>query len=514
MEGDRRIRRIAIVGGGTAGWIAASLLANRLRGTCAIDVIESPDIPTIGVGEATVPGILTFLKTLGIDQNDFMEHTQGAIKLAIRFKDWKRLGEEYWHPFGAIGATIERLPFYQFWHKARTLGHEPQMGQYNLEVALAQVNRFIYPGNSLGIAQGLRYALHFDAGLMAKYLRVYSEALGVRRHERNVAGASLRADGFIEEVVFVEGDRLKADLYIDCTGFRGLLIEQALATGYRDWSDVLPCNRAVAMQVPNQIPRPPYTSSTARAAGWQWRIPLQHRVGTGYVYSSQHISDEDALADLLAVPGNTPLVEPRFIRFVTGHRKLFWNRNCVALGLASGFIEPLESTSIHLIYSGVYNLLDHFPDSSFDPVNIADYNAQMVEEFERVRDFIVLHYCTTQRTDTPLWQHCQRMAIPDTLAERLEMYRRTGRIYNKRYDLFTELSWFAVLDGMGVRPRDYDPLVDCYDFGQVERVMQGVRQKIAAEVAQAPSHDSFFRATAREDITPASGWQRVGAQSA
>jgi tryptophan halogenase len=505
---DRRLQKIAIVGGGTAGWIAASLLARMLRGRCAITVIESPDVPTVGVGEATIPGILNLLKLLGIDQNDFMAKTKAAIKLAIRFRDWLQLGHEYWHPFGAIGMPIDRVPFHYFWHKARAHGLDPQMGEYNLEVALAQANRFIYPGNKLGIAQGLRYALHFDAGLMAHYLRAYSEALGVKRLERNVVSASQRENGFIDQLTFSGGEQLQADLYIDCTGFRGLLIEQTLKTGYVDWTHYLPCNRAVATQVVNRIPRPPYTMATARVGGWQWRIPLQHRVGTGYVYSSEHITDDEALADLLAVPGNDVLVEPRFIRFTTGHRRRFWNGNCVALGLASGFLEPLESTSIHLIYSGVYNLLDHFPDTAFDPVNIADYNSQMIEEFERVRDFIVLHYCTTQRTDAELWRYCARMTVPDSLAARLELYRRTGRIYQKQFDLFTETSWFAVLDGMGVRPVDYDPLVDCHDFEQVKHVMQGIRRKIAAEVAASPSHDSFFPGVVG-DVTPARGWQRV-----
>jgi tryptophan halogenase len=299
---DRRLQKIAIVGGGTAGWIAASLLARMLRGRCAITVIESPDVPTVGVGEATIPGILNLLKLLGIDQNDFMAKTKAAIKLAIRFRDWLQLGHEYWHPFGAIGMPIDRVPFHYFWHKARAHGLDPQMGEYNLEVALAQANRFIYPGNKLGIAQGLRYALHFDAGLMAHYLRAYSEALGVKRLERNVVSASQRENGFIDQLTFSGGEQLQADLYIDCTGFRGLLIEQTLKTGYVDWTHYLPCNRAVATQVVNRIPRPPYTMATARVGGWQWRIPLQHRVGTGYVYSSEHITDDEALADLLAVP--------------------------------------------------------------------------------------------------------------------------------------------------------------------------------------------------------------------
>jgi tryptophan halogenase len=301
---------------------------------------------------------------------------------------------------------------------------------------------------------------------------------------------------------------VKADLYIDCTGFRGLLIEGELKTGYVDWTQWLPNNRAVAMQVPNQLPRPPYTTATARPAGWQWRIPLQHRVGTGYVYSSDHVSDEAALNDLLSQPGNgTPETEPRVIKFLTGHRRAFWNKNCVALGLASGFIEPLESTSIHLTISAVYCLFDHFPDMRFDPVNTAHYNALLIDEYERVRDFIILHCCTTQRSDTDYWLHCQSRPIPDTLAERLDIYRRTGRIFHKRHEVFVELSWFFVMEGMGLSPQSYDPLVDVVDWDQVRKIMASMRQKIVAEVAAAPLHDSFFNAA--RYTAPARGWVPV-----
>jgi tryptophan halogenase len=493
MQTDRRIKRIAVIGGGTAGWIAASALARKVGRTCSIQLVESPDIPTIGVGEATIPGIIDFLRFLGIDLQDFMRHTQATIKLAIRFVDWLRAGHRFWHPFGAFGVFIDRLPFYHFWHKARAESLNVELGDFSLEIAMAEANKFIFPGNSLGLAPNLKYALHFDAGLVARYLRAYAEQAGVVRLERSVTGVTRRADGFIDEIVFKEGDRLQADLYIDCTGFRGLLIEGALQTGYEDWTKYLANNRAVAVQVPSVTPRTPFTTSTARGAGWHWRIPLQHRIGTGYVYSSEHISDEDALRDLLSNPENAaPLTEPRVIRFVTGRRRKFWNQNCVALGLASGFLEPLESTSIHLICSGVYALLDHFPDTTFDPVNIAHYNEQVIEEFERVRDFIILHYCTSERTDTPYWQRCRQIQLPDSLAERLEIYRRTGRIFQKRHEMFVELSWFFVMHGMGLTPQSYDPLVDASDWQEVIKVMQAMRQKVAAEVSATPTHDSFF----------------------
>jgi tryptophan halogenase len=494
---ERRIRRIAIVGGGTAGWMAASTLARLLGPTCSIQLIESADIGTVGVGEATIPPILDFLRFLGIDQNDFVEYTQATYKLGIGFRDWLRPGHHYWHPFGLFGQSINRHPFYHYWQKARAQGLAPEVSWFSLEAAMAEANKFIFPTNSLGIAQQLRYALHFDAALVARYLRRYSERLGVVRLERKVVSASRREDGGIDELIFDDGERLQADLYIDCSGFRGLLIEQTLQTGYEDWSRFLPCDRAVAMPTALQGPRMPYTLSTARPAGWHWRIPLQHRIGNGYVYSSAHVSDESALQDLQGALGQEPLAEPRYLRFVTGRRKLFWNHNCVALGLASGFLEPLESTSIQLIVSGLYNLIDHFPDKSFDPVNIASYNAQLTNEIDRVRDFIVLHYCMTERTDSPLWQYCSSMPIPDTLAERIDLYRRTGRIFLQRYELFTDLSWFFVMDGLGLRPRAYNPLIDTADFQQVRGAMHEFRRRIAAEVAAAPSHDSFFRGKSR-----------------
>jgi tryptophan halogenase len=510
---DQRIRRIAIVGGGTAGWMAASTLARVLGGTCSIQLIESAEIGTVGVGEATIPPILDFLRLLGIDQSNFVAQTQATYKLGIAFRDWLRVDHKYWHPFGLFGPQINRYPFYHYWHKAQAQGLDPATGFFSLEAALAEADKFIFPKNSSGVAQELRYALHFDAVLVARYLRGYAEHLGVVRLERKVVAATQREDGFIDELIFENGDRLQADLYIDCSGFRGLLIQEALQTGYDDWTRYLPCDRAVALPTAIQAPRTPHTLSTARPAGWQWRIPLQHRVGNGYVYCSSHVSDHAALQDLLGVLRQEPLADPRFLRFVTGRRKQFWNRNCVALGLASGFLEPLESTSIHLVVSGLYNLIDHFPDKSFDPVNIAHYNSQLIEEFDKVRDFIVLHYCATERTDSPLWQYCRTMPIPDSLAERIDLYRRTGRIFQQRHELFSDLSWFFVLDGMGVRPRDYNPLVDTADFEQVKGIMNQLRGKVAADVAVAPLHDSFFAASAQPGIAPAKGLKQVAGRA-
>ncbi len=496
MSDTKQIKRIAIVGGGTAGWMAASILARALPGTATvITVIESPDIGTVGVGEATIPPIIDLLRFLSINEGDFVTHTRSTYKLGIKFTDWSRIGRSYWHPFGTFGANINLRPFHHAWAKARADGLAPRFNDFSLCAALGDTGKFRFPDAAVqGPVAGLRYALHFDAGLVAKYLRTYSERLGVARLERTVAQTTLREDGFLDELVFTDGTRLQADLYIDCSGFRGVLIEQALKTGYLDWSDMLPCDRAVAVPTELAAARPPYTEASARGAGWRWRIPLQHRAGNGYVYCSAHIDDNAALEDLLAAVGEKPLADPRFLRFVTGRRKLFWNRNCVALGLASGFLEPLESTSIHLVMSGVYKLLEHFPNTSFAQSNIDSYNGELIQEIERIRDFIVLHYCLTDRSDTPLWAYCQSMKLPDSLAQRIELYERTGRVRIKAGELFTDLSWFYIFEGMGVTPESYDPLLDVVTMDQLRDILSSMAQSTALAAHGVPAHDSYFSA--------------------
>jgi tryptophan halogenase len=496
MTGNQPIKRIAVVGGGTAGWMAASILARALPGTrTVITVIESPDIGTVGVGEATIPPIIDLLRFLNINEGDFVRHTQSTYKLGIKFTDWWRIGESYWHPFGTFGSMINLRPFYHAWHKARAEGLAPRFNDFSLCAALGDARKFQFPESAAqSPAAGLRYALHFDAGLVAKYLRSYAERLGVARLERTVADATLRADGFIDELVFSDGSRLQADLYIDCSGFRGVLIEQVLKTGYIEWRDVLPCDRAWAIPTESPLNRPPYTEAAARAAGWRWRIPLQHRAGNGYVYCSSYLDDDAALEDLLRSVGEKLLAEPRLLRFVAGRRKLLWNRNCIALGLASGFLEPLESTSIHMVMSGVYKLLEHFPDLSFAPANVDSYNSELIQEVERIRDFIVLHYCLTERVDAPFWAHCRSMKLPDSLAARIELYRRTGRIRVKAGELFTDLSWFYIFEGLGVRPDSYDPLMDVVTLPQLRDMLSSMAIATEAAARCAPSHDSHFAA--------------------
>ncbi|MBV9724440.1 MAG: tryptophan 7-halogenase [Gammaproteobacteria bacterium] len=503
----QRLRSIAIVGGGTAGWLTASMLARALPGTgTAITVIESAEIGTVGVGEATIPPIIDVLRFLRIDERDFMHHTNATFKLGIKFTDWKQPGHSYWHPFGTFGAPINRRPFFHCWHRARAAGLEPRFNDYSVCATLGDAGKFRYPDPQADApAAGLRYALHFDAVLVAKYLRSYAERLGVTRLERTVAGATRREDGAIDALRFTDDSSLQADLYIDCSGFRGVLIEQTLGTGYVDWSALLPCDRAVAFPSTAQRGRPPYTHSLARNAGWQWRIPLQHRTGNGYVYSSAHCSEEQALEDLTAVVGERPGADPRFLRFVTGRRKLLWNRNCVALGLASGFLEPLESTSIHLIASGVYHLLEHFPDRNFDPANIATYNARVIEEVEAVRDFIVLHYYLAGRDAGPFWSYCRSMAIPESLRERIELYRATGRIRVRAGELFTDLSWFYIFEGLGMRPAGYDPLLDVVGVGQLRDILASLAASTAAAARSAAAHDSYFPLRARTERGAAVG---------
>jgi tryptophan halogenase len=495
---DRSIRSIAIVGGGTAGWMAACLLSQTLRGTgCAITLVESPDIGTVGVGEATIPPIFDFLKLIEVDLDAFIPAAQATFKLGIKFDDWRAIGDSYWHPFGTFGVSIDRRPFHHVFHKARAQGLDPTVPQFSLAAALGDAGRLAHPDpRGPGPLAGLRQALHFDAVLVARFLRDHAERRGVRRLEREVAEAKLRDDGFIEALALKGGGELAADLYIDCSGFRGLLIEQALGAGYEDWTRWLPCDRALAAPTAHAGPPPPYTQAVAMGAGWRWRIPLQHRVGNGYVYSSAFIDDGAAQDELLAAIGQ-PLAEPRKLSFTAGRRKTMWSRNCVALGLASGFLEPLESTSIHLVCSGLYKLLDHFPDRDFAPVNIAAYNRALADEYETYRDFILLHYCATARDDTAFWRERAAAPLPDRLAERLELYRACGRVDARPGELFTDLSWFYIFEGMGVTPRAYDPLVEASNFEQVRVILPDLTARIDTVVAQSPTHAAALAAIVR-----------------
>lgn len=489
---DRSIRAILIVGGGSAGWMTAAALSHALGRRCAITLIESEDIGTVGVGEATIPPIRTFNQTLGIDEREFVRETQGSFKLGIQFVDWARLGHRYFHPFGTYGKPFDLLPVHQHWLNARQHGSVGDFDDYCMAWAAARAGRFAAPvPDARSVLSTYSYAYHFDAGLYAAFLRRYAEARGVSRIEGKVGDVHLNTEtGFVEHVRLTDGGEFSADLFIDCSGFRGLLIEQALGTGYEPWSHWLPCDRALAVPSAATGDFTPYTRSTALAAGWQWRIPLQHRTGNGYVYSSGFLSDDEAARALVANLDAPALGEPRPLRFTTGRRKKFWNRNVVAIGLSSGFMEPLESTSIHLIQAGIAKLLALFPDRDFDPLVVEEFNRISVGETERIRDFLILHYHLTGRDDSELWRYCADMDIPDSLATRIEHFRRYGRLVTREYDLFGEASWAAVHIGQLNWPERTDPLLAVHDT-QGAAWLAKMRASIAAAAASLPRHRAY-----------------------
>ena len=489
------LRKIVIVGGGSAGWMTAAALSNAVQGSVEIILIESEEIGTIGVGEATIPPVKYFNARLGIDEATFLRETSGTFKLGIEFIDWTRPGHAYFHPFGQYGAEFDTVPFYQYWMREHLAGDPTPIDEYSMAWALARAGRFQHPASKKRLIQStFDYAYHFDATLYARYLRGYSEARGVVRHEGRVVGVDQDGEtGFIQALRLKDGRRFEGDLFIDCTGFFGLLIEKTLETGYEDWSHWLPCNRAVAVPC-EAAPGPllPYTKSTARAAGWQWRIPLQHRVGNGYVYASACTSAETAEAELLSSIEGKLLAEPRHLSFVTGRRRKFWNRNCVAIGLSAGFMEPLESTSLHLIQYGIMRLLALLPDRSMSPLLAEEYNALTIAEYERIRDFLILHYKATERRDSALWQACSEMVVPDRLAYKMEQFRTHGVISSDERELFTNPSWIAVYVGQNIIPRRPPALATLRRTIPVRERMDQVRAAMAEAVASSPDHGEYL----------------------
>lgn len=492
------IKDIVIVGGGTAGWMTAAALSTLLNGRYNIRLVESDEIGIIGVGEATIPMIQRFNRVLGIDENEFMRETQGSFKLGIEFVNWGKPGERYMHGFGRLGQDLATLPFDQYWQKMRRAGKAAPLEEYSITRMAAKANKFMparfdVPNSPL---RDIAYAYHFDASLYAKYLRKLAESRGVTRIEGKITRATQReGDGHIDAVELENGARVEGELFIDCSGFRGLLIEQTLQTGYEDWTHWLPADRALAVPCESAPTLTPYTRATAHKSGWQWRIPLQHRTGNGHVYCSRFISDDEAAATLLANLDGKALAEPRLIKFQTGMRKLAWNRNVVALGLASGFLEPLESTSIHLIQSGIQRLIDLFPDRRWSAVDRDEYNRQTRFDYERIRDFIILHYHLNQRTDSEYWKECANMAIPDTLRHKMAMYRSHGRVVRVDNELFSEVGWIQVFEGQNMPIDGYHPLADAQSDEDIAEYLASVREVIAKCVNVMPSHDEYIAKT-------------------
>jgi len=504
------IASIVIVGGGTAGWMTAAALSRYLPdGQCRITLVESEEIGTVGVGEATIPQIATFNAMLGIDENEFVRETSGTFKLGIEFRDWGRLGERYFHPFGEYGFDLEGTEFHHFWHRQKAAGEPHGLNAYSLNASAAYGGRFMRPdGDPRSVLSRLGYAFHFDASLYAAYLRRYAGARGVVRHEGRVTHVDQRGeDGFIEAVTLADGRRFEGDLFIDCTGFGGLLIEQALKAGYEDWRHWLPMDRAVAIPSETVEPPRPYTIATARKAGWTWRIPLQHRTGNGHVYCSDFMDLETATAELLAALDGAPLAEPRHLRFVTGRRRAFWTANCVAIGLSAGFLEPLESTSIHMIQTGIAKLLALFPTRDFNPVERDEYNRLLATSFGHIRDFIILHYLATSRRDSPFWQRMSSMEVPETLARKMALMEAGGRFFRYDDELFSVVSWLAVMEGQGRGPKGHNPIADGLSPANVAASLENMRNLIAKTAAALPTHQQFIdrycKAAPRPAMEPA-----------
>lgn len=475
--------------------MAATMLCNIFKGTeTRITLVESAEIATIGVGEATIPPFLVFLKSVGIDEQEFIRATSGTFKLGIRFDNWYESSHSYFHPFGQIGRSIDGHDFYQVWLKTLTQDGGSMLMEHSPAAVMAHANRFMVESELVNTPlASSSHALHLDAVMAARYLRSVAEKNGITRIESNLISTALDEKGFISCITLANGQEIHSDFFIDCTGFKSLLMAGALNVDYESWEHYLPCNRAVAVQTENRGEPAPYTIATARAAGWTWKIPLQHRTGNGYVFSSQYSTDENALTTLLDNIDGKLLNEPRIIPFVTGKRKKIWHKNCLALGLASGFLEPLESTAIHLVFKTLAYFIRHFPDKHFDPVQEQLFNHKIHKEYLEIRDFIILHYCTTVREDTPFWRWCKTMDIPDTLTEKLELFRQRGQLMRGEEDLFRDTSWYAVLEGMNIRPQKYHPLIDALDSFKLAQSLHQGRNALYEFTQHLPTHQQFIQ---------------------
>lgn len=490
----RPVNSIIIVGGGTAGWMAAASLKHHFKQRIDITLIESSEIGTIGVGEATIPAIRHFYHHLGFSDLDVIRGTRGTCKLGIQFHDWHKPGSAFIHPFGVYGQSLRGTDFHHYWLKLKQKNRVASLGEYSLGVTLAQHNKFTFPAqkppSELSVFD---WALHFDAALFAGMLRKHAEANGVRHIDAKVTKVNLReSDGFIESLQLDYGAILNADLFVDCSGFRGLLIEESLNTGYESWGQWLLCDRAFAVQSRSVEAPNSHTKVTARPAGWQWKIPLQHRDGNGHVFSSQFMRDEIAREMLIKNVQGELLHEPRKIMFTPGRRKQAWNKNCVAIGLAAGFLEPLESTSIALIQTGIEKLRMLMAAGQYDDRIAREFNETTMLEFERVRDFVILHYKLNERDDTEFWRHCRNMEIPDSLQHKMELFKSSGHVVNYRWEMFGLSSWLSIFEGFNYLPEVYDAQVDQLDEDMLALNLERMRESLRATVADTPDHGDFI----------------------
>ena len=499
----RRINKVVIAGGGTAGWMTAALLSKTLGKVLDIRLIESDEIGTVGVGEATIPTLVTYHRLLELNEQEFMAEVKATFKLGIAFENWRDVGKDYIHSFGATGRDHWTAGFQHFWLKGRERGIAATFGDYCLELKAAQESKFAHlPKN------GLNYAFHIDATAYAQFLRKFSEKYGIKRIEGKIREVRTHpASGDIESLLLDSGEQIDGDLFIDCTGFRGLLIEQTLHAGYEDWSHWLPNDSAVAAQTESLGPAIPYTRAIARDAGWQWRIPLQHRIGNGMVFCSRYKRDDEAIEQLLGNLEGKVLTEPRVLKFRTGRRLQHWKKNCIAIGLASGFVEPLESTSIHLIQRGITRLMQMFPFDGIRQSDVDEYNQQTVFETDNIRDFIVLHYKVTDRQDTPFWRYCRNMDIPDSLTHRIDLFRETGRVFRVPNELFAENSWIQVMLGQGIVPEQYHPVVNVMGDDELDAFLRRIKAQVDQTVAQLPAHQAYV-----EQYCKAASWTAAAGQ--
>jgi tryptophan halogenase len=491
---QQNIKKIIILGGGTAGWMTAAALgkASKKAGY-HVQVIESEQIGTIGVGESTLTAIKAFNKLLGIDENDFIKATQATFKLGIKFVDWNTKDSDYHHAFGQSGHTLGQARFYQYWLKMNKLGKAENYESYTLNAIASEEKKFIRPvdaGNSP--LSGIDYGFHLDSTLYAQYLQKVAASSGVERTEGKVTLVHQHSNGHIKSLILEDGTEHNADFFIDCSGFSGLLIDKTLNTDFEDWGHWLPCDRAITAATEKTEEPWPYTQAKAHIAGWQWRIPLQHRVGNGHVYSSKYISDADAKEIFLKNITGELLTEPKVITFKTGYRKQPWKHNCLAIGLSSGFVEPLESTGLHLIQSAIEKLLTTFPTMNFHQEDIDEYNRQSTYQFECIRDFLILHYCTTSRDDSEFWNYCRTMDIPETVADKINIFQKNGRIFRLYDNMYDVTSWFQIMNGQGLQPQGYDPIVDLFTDDELARKMKNVVDVVRQSAGYMSSHQKYI----------------------